>query len=153
MCLPFNCHPIGYSISVFLLQLDFVMQPNILKSWCTFLLSFYKCGIRTVPNPLFSFIEKIVVWPQETNKSCIKLVLHRVRFKFFFTGMTSASRAAFQQCPDHIITAGWLRQWEWSFLPKETTVAESPDRVSNLEPYDYQADVLTVCYCLPVPTK
>jgi len=25
-------------------------------------------------------------------------------------------------------------------LPKETTVAESPDRASNLEPYDYQTD-------------
>jgi len=35
------------------------------------------------------------------------------------------------------------------FLPTETTTAESPDRASNLEPYNYQADALAVCYCLP----
>jgi len=37
-------------------------------------------------------------------------------------------------------------------LPKETTVAESPDRASNLEPYDYQADALAVSYFLPFKT-
>jgi len=30
------------------------------------------------------------------------------------------------------------------FLAKETTVAESPDWASNLEPYDYQADALFI---------
>jgi len=69
----------------------------------------------------------------------------------------SATGAAFQLCPDHIVhniipglAAGWLRQWERSFLPKETTAAEGLDRASNLEPYDCQADALAVCYCLPL---
>jgi len=31
-------------------------------------------------------------------------------------------------------------------LPKETTVAESPDWASNLEPYDYKADALATLY-------
>jgi len=74
------------------------------------------------------------------------------------TGMTaSATKAAFQLCPDHMVhniipglAAGWLGQWERSFLPKETTAAESPGRASNLEPYDCQADALAVCYCLPL---
>jgi len=38
---------------------------------------------------------------------------------------------------------------EVSFFPKETTAAESPNWASNLEPCDYQADTLAVCYCLP----
>ena len=33
------------------------------------------------------------------------------------------------------------------FLAKETTVAESPDRALNLEPYDYQADALATVSC------
>jgi len=32
------------------------------------------------------------------------------------------------------------------FLPKESTVAESPNQASNLEPYDYPADTLAACY-------
>jgi len=35
-------------------------------------------------------------------------------------------------------------------LPKETTAAESPNWASNLEPCDYQADALAVCYCLSI---
>jgi len=35
-------------------------------------------------------------------------------------------------------------------LPKETTAAESPNWVSNLEPCDNQTDALAVCYCLIV---
>jgi len=42
------------------------------------------------------------------------------------------------------LTAGWFRQCEQSFLPKEKTVAESPNWASNLEPCDYQADDLAV---------
>jgi len=41
----------------------------------------------------------------------------------------------------------WQEQ-EASFLPKETTVAETPNLASNLEPHDYQADTLAGCYCL-----
>ena len=40
-----------------------------------------------------------------------------------------------------------------SFLPKETTVAESPDRESNLEPYDYQADALATLLLPPSNKK
>jgi len=38
-------------------------------------------------------------------------------------------------------------------LPKETTAIENPDRASNLEPDDYQADALAVCYWLPFPLQ
>jgi len=69
--------------------------------------------------------------------------------------VVSAKQAALQPCPDThkqyvpALTAGWLRQWEQIFLPKETTVAESPNQASNLGPYNYQADALAACYCLP----
>jgi len=67
------------------------------------------------------------------------------------------SKAAFQLCPDHIIHSiccSWFNSWVAevmgvNFLPKETTVAEGPDQELNLEPYNYQADALAFCYCLP----
>jgi len=36
---------------------------------------------------------------------------------------------------------------------KETTAAENPNWELNLEPCDYQADALAVCYCMDLSDK
>jgi len=66
---------------------------------------------------------------------------------FFLQGWQhQLTEAALQLCPGIYIyiyiarqyfpslTAGWLGQWEWSFLPMETAVAECYNRASNQPP-------------------
>jgi len=66
-------------------------------------------------------------------------------------------RAVFQLCPVTYNTIfsrfnNWIAEaMGVKFLAQGNNSSRKPQMLaSNLEPYDYQADALAVCYCLPM---